>query len=150
MNFRNGLLYVCCLLFSVESNLALAETRRFALAAGFNDGGADRSALRYAVSDAESFARVMETLGGVDASDLVLLKQPSLIELEDAETGETITVDTADYQTRQIFDQIVKTGDQDRDRLFKAKDLDTIPVGAGEPYERSLIRFFNTRSKRAR
>jgi hypothetical protein len=40
--------------------------------------------LKYALSDAESFARVLETLGGVSSSDLVLLNQPSLIELEDA------------------------------------------------------------------
>jgi hypothetical protein len=57
--------------------------RRYALAVGSNNGGSERATLRYAVSDAENFARVMETLGGVFSSDLVLLKQPSLIELED-------------------------------------------------------------------
>ena len=82
MSLRNGLPILCCLLFSAESALASATIRRYVLAAGANYGGAVRPTLRYAVSDAESFARVMETLGGVFSSDLVLLEQPGVIELE--------------------------------------------------------------------
>jgi hypothetical protein len=67
-------------------NLASANgtIRRLALSAGANYGGADRPQLRYAVSDAENFAHVMATLGGVEDADLVVLKQPSLLELEEA------------------------------------------------------------------
>ncbi|HEY7816771.1 MAG TPA: caspase family protein, partial [Vicinamibacteria bacterium] len=70
----------------LAGNLASASVtvRRLALSAGFNYGGADRPQLRYAVSDAENFAHVMATLGGVEDADLVLLKQPSLFELEEA------------------------------------------------------------------
>ena len=83
---RETLTLLCLgfLLLFAGSGSASAQIRRYALAAGANYGGPDRATLRYAVSDAESFARVMETLGGVYSSDLVLLKQPSLIELEDA------------------------------------------------------------------
>jgi hypothetical protein len=63
---------------------ATGTVRRLALSAGANYGGADRPQLRYAVSDAENFAQVMATLGGVDDADLVVLKQPSLFELEEA------------------------------------------------------------------
>ena len=49
------------------------EKRRFVLSAGANDGGRDRLALRYAVSDAEKFADVMRRMGGVEAGDVVLL-----------------------------------------------------------------------------
>ncbi len=66
---------------------ATGTVRRLALSAGANYGGADRLQLRYAVSDAESFAHVMATLGGVEDADLVLLKQPSLFELEEALDG---------------------------------------------------------------
>ena len=62
----------------------LDTVRRYALVAGSNDGGAPRAPLRYAVSDAESFASVMTTLGGVEDTDLFVLQQPSLLELEDA------------------------------------------------------------------
>ncbi|HEY0092741.1 MAG TPA: caspase family protein, partial [Archangium sp.] len=51
---------------------ALAETapvRRLALLVGVNDGGAGRVRLRYAVSDARSFDKVLGELGGVAAAD---------------------------------------------------------------------------------
>jgi hypothetical protein len=50
--------------------------RRFALTAGANDGGYDRIRLRYAVSDARTFASVMEALGGVRPEDQILLIDP--------------------------------------------------------------------------
>ncbi len=84
MSLRKALLILCCPLFLADNASASDGIRRYALAVGANDGGSNRHTLRYAVSDAENFARVMETLGGVYASDLVLLKQPSLIVLEDA------------------------------------------------------------------
>ncbi len=57
---------------------ATAETaRRFALVAGANHGPADRVSLRYAISDAEGFANVVQRLGGVTPADCVLLRDPS-------------------------------------------------------------------------
>ena len=53
------------------------HTRRFALIVGVNDGGVKRSVLRYAVTDAQAFARVMEEMGGVAPEDLQLLTEPS-------------------------------------------------------------------------
>lgn len=84
MTARKGILVLCCLLFSVESAFSNTTIRRYALAVGSNFGGTDRVTLRYAISDAQNFARVMETLGGVYSSDLLLLEQPTLIALEDA------------------------------------------------------------------
>ena len=53
-----------------------AQTRRFVLAVGANEGGQERALLRYAFSDAGAFARVMRELGGVLGDDGVLLEQP--------------------------------------------------------------------------
>ncbi len=50
-----------------------AALRRFALIAGSSEGGAGRERLRYAGSDALAMSRVLEELGGVAASDRVLL-----------------------------------------------------------------------------
>ena len=55
--------------------------QRFALVAGANDGGPDRPALQYAVSDAERSARVLVDLGGVSPANAILLRQPKLREL---------------------------------------------------------------------
>ena len=50
--------------------------QRFTLVIGANVAGADRPQLRYAVSDAERFARVLVELGGVSRSNEIVLKQP--------------------------------------------------------------------------
>jgi uncharacterized caspase-like protein len=63
---------------------AAGTLRRFALVAGANEGGADRAPLRFAVSDAEHFARVLVDLGGVSPADAIVLRQPRLGELEAA------------------------------------------------------------------
>jgi hypothetical protein len=57
---------------------------RFALVVGANSGGAGRPQLKYAVSDAERFARVMVELGGVTPGNELVLRQPKLHELTGA------------------------------------------------------------------
>ena len=52
------------------------ELRRFALVIGANDGGTDRSLLRYAQTDARAVARVVSELGGVSPRDIDLLLDP--------------------------------------------------------------------------
>ncbi len=58
--------------------------RRFALVAGSNSGGPDRGRLKYAASDARTFAGVLTELGGVRAEDLVLLVDPNLAAFKSA------------------------------------------------------------------
>jgi hypothetical protein len=58
-----------------------ATLRRFALVAGANDGGAGRTLLRYATSDARAVSRVLTQLGGVAESDLVAIEDPSAAQL---------------------------------------------------------------------
>ncbi|MEM6533202.1 MAG: caspase family protein [Myxococcota bacterium] len=55
------------------ADLRAESTRRLALLVGVNDGGPDRDVLRYAGSDAETVASVLETLGGVSRDDRILL-----------------------------------------------------------------------------
>ncbi|MEZ4449984.1 MAG: caspase family protein [Nannocystaceae bacterium] len=51
-------------------------TRRFALVVGVNNGGQERARLRYAGSDAQSLARALSDLGGVDPDNRVILVDP--------------------------------------------------------------------------
>lgn len=67
-----------------KAGAATAVVERFALVVGANRGSSDRPALRYAVADAERFARVLAELGGVRAESAILLRQPTLGELEGA------------------------------------------------------------------
>jgi uncharacterized caspase-like protein len=78
------LLSLLGLALMAQDSLAAGGVRRFALVAGANFGGDDRPLLKYAVSDAQSFAQVLTSMGGVDPADRVVLRQPSLRELEAA------------------------------------------------------------------
>jgi len=55
----------------------VTEVRRFALVVGANDGGAERVVLRYAVDDANAVAKVMVELGGLQAPDRAVLRDPT-------------------------------------------------------------------------
>jgi hypothetical protein len=61
-----------------------APVRRFALLVGANDGGSDRVRLRYANSDADAMADVLRELGGVGATELVQLRDPTPADLDAA------------------------------------------------------------------
>jgi hypothetical protein len=58
--------------------------RRLVLIAAANRGGDERPVLKYALTDADRFSQVMQALGGVDAADVVLLRQPRVGELDAA------------------------------------------------------------------
>jgi hypothetical protein len=62
---------------------APAALRRFAFVTGSNDGGDALGKLKYAESDARSFAALLQDLGGVKARDLVLVSSPTLQRFED-------------------------------------------------------------------
>lgn len=77
---------------SVVASTALAAERRYAVVIGANRGDVYEIPLQYAERDAERFADVMKDLGGVQASDLVLLKMPDAQEVREAlrETAQRI------------------------------------------------------------
>ncbi len=63
------LVLVLSLLAALPAAAQASSVRRFALLVGVNDGGRERVQLRYAVSDARAFDKVLVELGGVAASD---------------------------------------------------------------------------------
>jgi hypothetical protein len=79
---------IVLLLLCAVAMRALADAgiplRRFALVTGSNDGGENLVRLKYAESDARSFAAVMQDLGGVKAQDIVLVSTPTLARFQDA------------------------------------------------------------------
>ncbi len=60
------------------------ELRRFALVVGANQGAPDRLRLRYAIQDAERFARLITQMGGVSEADCLTLREPGRQPLLDA------------------------------------------------------------------
>jgi hypothetical protein len=69
---------------ALPSPVSAIQVRRLALVVGANRGGYDRPELKFAVSDAQRFASVLQDLGGVASADCLVLEQPSLHDLERA------------------------------------------------------------------
>ena len=112
----------------------------------------------FLVSDFQGgdYARPMRVLSrrhdviAVSVSDPRELHLPDvgLLELEDAETGELVLVDTGSRAVRESYDQL---GDQQRSQLastFRAMDVDQIELLTGENYAKKLVHFFRRREKK--
>jgi len=80
------------------------------------------------------------------------MELPSLgyIELEDAETGEQILLDTSDRTVRDLFAQKTSEAVLKRDKLFKSMNVDSIAIHTNESYFEPLMKFFRVRAKRFR
>lgn len=70
------------------------------------------------------------------------------IEVEDAETGEILLVDTGDKNTRQSFYAMNNKKIDERKRLFRSMDVDEIIIKTDESYVEPIMKFFRLREKR--
>lgn len=103
---------------SLPSVAEAAETRRFALVAGANFGGADRPTLRWADEDAGQVARVLSEYGGVRKSDEVLLLEPKRADLERALADLSRRVGAAQAQGQRTELLVYYSGHSDEQGLL--------------------------------
>jgi uncharacterized protein (DUF58 family) len=78
----------------------------------------------------------------------VSLPNVGLLELEDAETGESIVVDTTSTVIRDRFLQQVSGEHQELDKLFKSIGIDHINIMTDKSYIQPIVRFFKKRERR--
>ncbi|MEJ2084347.1 MAG: DUF58 domain-containing protein [Acidobacteriota bacterium] len=77
------------------------------------------------------------------------LPRIGLLELEDAETGETILVDTSDRNVTEGLRLLSSEDSAHRSTLFRAAGAGEVQVRADDPhYVDSLVRYFHTRENR--
>ena len=76
------------------------------------------------------------------------LPDVGLIELEDAETGETLVIDTRSEAARQFYTELNQRADTERRQIFRASQVDAIHIRTDEPYVKPLIQFFRHRAAR--
>jgi uncharacterized protein (DUF58 family) len=83
----------------------------------------------------------------VDASEKTL---PDLgwIAFEDAETGEVVEFNTGDARAREEFARVAGERINGLRRLFRRSGLDSIEAETDQPYQRALMKFFETRYRR--
>ena len=72
------------------------------------------------------------------------------VELEDAETGEHLTVNVSDRTFRLAFERDVSETLATREREFREMGVDLIEITTDRPYTDRLMRFFKQRAKRFR
>ena len=73
-----------------------------------------------------------------------------LMELEDAETGESILINASDSTTRKEFIRITETRLSEQKKIFKSLHIDTIEIMTDRPYFQALASFFRERARRLR
>ena len=75
------------------------------------------------------------------------LPDVGIIELEDAETGEVILLDTRHPQTREVYHHLNQQATEDRRKCFRTSKIDCIEIRTDTSYVQPLIRFFHQRRK---
>ncbi len=78
----------------------------------------------------------------------VELPNVGFIELEDAETGETVIVDTTSSDVRKSFFSRAQAGRTNREKFFKSIGVDNINIYTDRSYVEPITRFFRMRAKR--
>jgi uncharacterized protein (DUF58 family) len=76
------------------------------------------------------------------------LPDVGMIELVDAETGETVLVDTSDRRLRMNYAAEAARSIDERDRMFRRLDVEAIKVTTGESFVEPLMKFFRAREAR--
>ena len=117
-----------------------------------------KKAVVFLISDflGTGFDRPMRVLAkrhdliAVTVSDPLEARLPSvgLIEIEDAETGRMVLVDTSSAAVRSEYERLGRDRAADLDTLFASMDVDHIPINTQEDYVRKLLRFFLAREHR--
>ncbi len=118
-----------------------------------------RRAVVFVVSDflAGSFDKPLAVAGR--RHDLVALRirdrresklpRVGFVELQDAESGDTLLVNTSNPAFRSAFRNLARQRLEDEDRIFRRCKVDVVDLVPGEPYLRPLMRFFEERAHRA-
>ena len=78
----------------------------------------------------------------------VALPAVGLIELEDAETGEVLLIDTSSRRVRREYEGRAAGVCNNLESLFRSVGVDSINVSSDKPYVQELVRFFRMREKR--
>jgi uncharacterized protein (DUF58 family) len=118
----------------------------------------NKRCVAFLISDfeAEGFDRPLRVLGkrhdliAVSVSDPreVQMVDVGLVELEDAETGERVLVDTGSEAVRNQYAQLGRARSSRLHNLFRAVNIDHVEIMTGRDYVQDLVKFFRGRERR--
>lgn len=78
----------------------------------------------------------------------VELPNVGFLELEDAETGETVLIDTGSREIRETFFSESQEEREKREQFFKSIGVDNINILTDRSYVEPIVKFFKIRAKR--
>jgi uncharacterized protein (DUF58 family) len=117
-----------------------------------------KRAVIFLISDfqADGYERSLRILGKRHDIIAVTITDPrevhlpdiGLLELEDAETGETILMDAGSSRVRQEYERLGKDNAARLHGLFRSAGVDEIEIWTGRDHVQDLVRFFRKREKR--
>lgn len=73
-----------------------------------------------------------------------------LLEIEDVETGQRMTINSSGRRFRKKFSESAEKRRAERKRLFDSIKMDHIDIRTDQPYIQALIRFFKERQRKGR
>lgn len=76
------------------------------------------------------------------------LPDVGIVSLEDAETGETVMLDTSSFALRNEYHANAIKMFEERKKLLRSINVDHIDIRTDVPYDRELYRFFRMRERR--
>lgn len=71
-----------------------------------------------------------------------------ILELRDAETGESMLVDSSNRAVRERYREANQLRQIALEKMFRSLGIDNIPVRTNEPYLDNIVRYFRQRAKR--
>jgi len=106
----------------------------------------------------EAFEKPLRIVGrrhdliAVSVTDPREVRMPDvgLVELEDAESGQTILIDTSSAAVRRRYEGLGAERAAKLRELFRSVDVDHIDILTDQDFVVNLVRFFRTRERRAR
>ncbi len=76
------------------------------------------------------------------------LPNMGLVDFEDPETAEIVTIDTTSSSVRAAYDRAMSRRRTERDRMFRRLRIEPITVRTGEKYIEPLMNYFRLRARR--
>ncbi len=117
-----------------------------------------RKTVVFLISDflEEGFENALKTVGkrhdltAISITDPLELNMPNvgLVEIEDAETGEIIEIDTSSSAFRKKYSALGASRSQRLSRLFQKLNIAQVDIQTEQDYLRELIKFFRTRERK--
>ncbi len=71
-----------------------------------------------------------------------------LVTVEDAETGDVVTLDTGRRRVRERFAALAAKRDTEMRRALRRVRVETLPLDTARPYLPELLKFFESRERR--